>query len=177
MEGNYPREIFDSEMKLPGSKKDVSPAMSGRPKQMARKMAPRRSLKYGKRIFDLNLSDRIEGVWDEAIPMVQQAVIEGTGIDERVLGSRVELETLCEEICRTLQFSVVERVFYDFNPGWSVVFVLSESHMALHTWPEKGYLNLDIVTCTRRGVDPVRLSDLFAEIFNPTSLRCHRITF
>lgn len=159
------------------SKEDISASIPGQPKQIARRSAPRRSLKYGKRIFDLNLSDRIEGVWDENIPMVQQTVIEGTGIAAETLRSVDEIRVRCDEICSTFQLSVLETVFYDFDPGLSVVFVLSESHMAVHTWPEKGYLNLDIVTCTRRGVDPVRLADLFAEIFEPSSLRCHRITF
>ncbi|MBB1515990.1 S-adenosylmethionine decarboxylase [Tessaracoccus sp. MC1679] len=109
--------------------------------------------------------------------MVQQTVIEGTGISAETLRSIDEIKTRCEEICRTFQLSVLDSVFYDFDPGLSVVLVLSESHMAIHTWPDKGYLNLDIITCTKRGVDPVRLADLFAEIFEPSSLRCHRITF
>lgn len=170
-------EGSDKSVGASASKGDVTPAIPGQPKQIARRSAPRRNLKYGKRIFDLNLSDRIEGVWDENIPMVQQTVIEGTGIAAETLRSIEEIMERCDEICRTFQFSVLESVFYDFTPGLSVVFVLSESHMAIHTWPDKGYLNLDIITCTKRGVDPVRLADLFAEIFEPSSLRCHRITF
>lgn len=158
-------------------KDDIRGQFDGAPKQIARRSAPRRSLKYGKRIFDLNLSDRIEGVWDERIPMVQQTVIEGTGIDIEILRHVDELRHRCEEICTTFQLSVLESLYYDFEPGLTFVLVLSESHMAVHTWPEKGYLNLDIVTCTRRGVDPVRLADIFSELFEPSSLRCHRITF
>lgn len=139
--------------------------------------APRRNLAHGKRIFDLNLSDRVEGVWDENIPLVQQAVIEGVGIDPRILSHQEEIETRCDEICTTFQLTIISSSHHRFDPGLSGVFILGESHLAYHSWPEKQYLNLDIVTCTKRGVDPVRLSDLFAELFEPTSLRCHRIVF
>ncbi len=34
----------------------------------------------------------------------------------------------------------------------SMIFILSESHIALHSWPNKGYLHIDIVTCTKGGL-------------------------
>jgi len=152
---------------------------SGKRKQPAPvvPLAPRRALKHGKRIFDLNLSDRVEGVWDETIPLVQQTIIEGVGIAPQTLGEQTQLERMCEKICTTFQLTVVEHQFHWFDPGYSGVYILGESHLAFHSWPEKGYINIDIVTCHKRGVDPVRLSDLFAELFKPSSLRCHRITF
>ncbi|MET8311363.1 adenosylmethionine decarboxylase [Micromonospora sp. NPDC005173] len=140
-------------------------------------LAPRRSLPHGKRIFDLNLSDRVEGVWDENIPLVQQTIIEGVGISADTLSDKEVLERLCDELCRTFQLTLVESHFHTFDPGISGVYILGESHLAFHSWPEKGYINIDIVTCHKRGVDPVRLADLFVELFNPTSLRCHKIYF
>jgi S-adenosylmethionine decarboxylase proenzyme len=140
-------------------------------------LAPRRSLPHGKRIFDLNLSDRVEGVWDENIPLVQQTIIEGVGISDVTLKDKETLETICEELCRTFQLTVIESHYHHFDPGISGVFILGESHLAFHSWPEKGYINIDIVTCSKRGVDPVRLADLFVELFHPTSLRCHKIYF
>lgn len=140
-------------------------------------VAPRRALKHGKRIFDLNLSDRVEGVWDENIPLVQQTIIEGVGIDQALLSEQTRLERICEEICTTFQLTIIENHFHWFDPGYSGVYILGESHLAFHSWPEKGYINIDIVTCHKRGVDPTRLSDVFAELFKPTSLRCHKIFF
>lgn len=44
--------------------------------------------------------------------------------------------------------TTVKPVFHKFSPyGVSGVVVVSESHFAIHTWPEYGYCALDIFTC------------------------------
>jgi S-adenosylmethionine decarboxylase len=49
---------------------------------------------------------------------------------------------------------VRETVFHKFSPqGVSGVVVISESHLAIHTWPEFGYAAVDIFTCGQT-VDP-----------------------
>lgn len=49
---------------------------------------------------------------------------------------------------------VREAVFHQFSPqGVSGVVVISESHLAVHTWPEYGYASIDVFTCGER-VDP-----------------------
>ena len=43
---------------------------------------------------------------------------------------------------------VRELVFHKFSPqGVSGVVVISESHLAIHTWPELGYAAVDVFTC------------------------------
>jgi len=43
---------------------------------------------------------------------------------------------------------VVEVVFHKFSPyGVSGVVVISESHLAIHTWPEYGFASADLFTC------------------------------
>ncbi len=49
---------------------------------------------------------------------------------------------------------VRETAFHRFSPqGVSGVVVISESHLAIHTWPELGYAAVDVFTCGER-VDP-----------------------
>ncbi len=49
---------------------------------------------------------------------------------------------------------VREVAFHKFSPqGVSGVVVISESHLAIHTWPELGYAAVDVFTCGDR-VDP-----------------------
>lgn len=38
--------------------------------------------------------------------------------------------------------------FHQFQPqGASGTLLIAESHFALHTWPEEGYMGMDIFTC------------------------------
>ena len=44
--------------------------------------------------------------------------------------------------------TVIERKFHMFSPyGVSGVVIISESHLAIHTWPEFGYAAVDLFTC------------------------------
>lgn len=46
---------------------------------------------------------------------------------------------------------VREVIFHKFSPqGVSGVVVISESHLAVHTWPELGYAAVDVFTCGNR---------------------------
>lgn len=44
--------------------------------------------------------------------------------------------------------TIVQEVFHQFNPhGLSGVIVIAESHLAIHTWPERGVAAIDLFTC------------------------------
>lgn len=44
--------------------------------------------------------------------------------------------------------TVVQTIFKKFEPqGVTVLTLLSESHISIHTWPEKGEAAVDIFTC------------------------------
>jgi S-adenosylmethionine decarboxylase len=47
--------------------------------------------------------------------------------------------------------TIVHEVFHAFpGAGLTCVFILSESHAAMHTWPETGTVNIDIFSCSTR---------------------------
>lgn len=63
---------------------------------------------------------------------------------------------------------VREFVFHKFSPqGVSGVVVISESHLAIHTWPELGYAAVDVFTCGEK-VNPWDACNYMAEKFNST---------
>lgn len=60
---------------------------------------------------------------------------------------------------------VRELVFHKFSPqGVSGVVVISESHLAIHTWPELGYAAVDVFTCGEK-VNPWDACNYLAEHF------------
>ncbi len=59
-----------------------------------------------------------------------------------------------------------EVVFHKFSPqGVSGVVVISESHLAVHTWPELGYAAVDVFTCGER-VNPWDACNYLSNMFN-----------
>lgn len=54
------------------------------------------------------------------------------------------LKKAIEEASATL----IDEIKYEFTPqGFTAVCLLSESHISIHTWPEKDYAAVDIFTC------------------------------
>jgi len=55
--------------------------------------------------------------------------------------------------------------FFKFSPmGVSGVVIVAESHISVHTWPEKGYAALDVYTCGENA-DPEKAVDYILEQF------------
>lgn len=70
---------------------------------------------------------------------------------------------------------VKETVFHQFSPqGVSGVVVISESHLAIHTWPEFGYAAVDIFTCGQT-VDPWVSCNYLKEIFIAQNMSAREI--
>lgn len=55
------------------------------------------------------------------------------------------------------------------NGGVSGVAVLAESHISIHTWPERDYAALDVFMCG--DAHPERTLDVFRRAFAPSSLQ------
>ena len=44
-------------------------------------------------------------------------------------------------------FNELGDYYHSFEPGITGAVVLAESHIAFHTWPEFGYVSLNVFTC------------------------------
>ncbi len=68
--------------------------------------------------------------------------------DAKILNDVHRVETIMVDAAKSAHARVVDVVFHTFNPhGVSGVIVISESHLAIHTWPEFGFASIDIYTC------------------------------
>jgi S-adenosylmethionine decarboxylase len=59
------------------------------------------------------------------------------------------------------------------NAGVSGVAVLAESHISIHTWPERGYAALDVFMCG--AARPERCVEVLRHAFRPTELRVREL--
>jgi len=64
--------------------------------------------------------------------------------------------------------TILHSHFHHFTPngGVSGVVVLAESHISIHTWPERDFAALDIFVCG--DCDPYRAIPLIQAAFSPT---------
>lgn len=58
------------------------------------------------------------------------------------------LETIAETLIQKLNLNVVDKIAYEFPvQGITLAYILSQSHLVIHTWPELGLAHLDLATC------------------------------
>ena len=65
-----------------------------------------------------------------------------------LLNSLEELKKMLDEICETHQYTILRKTHHSFTPqGTTILYLLSESHISIHTFPERSYAAMDIYTC------------------------------
>jgi S-adenosylmethionine decarboxylase len=66
--------------------------------------------------------------------------------------------------------TIMESAFHRFEPqGVSGTVILAESHLSIHTWPEKGYAAMDFYTCGDH-TDPWLACEYAAHTLGATSV-------
>ena len=74
------------------------------------------------------------------------------------------IRLLFDRLCDKHHFHVLGKMEHQFDPqGITVIYMLSESHISIHTFPEKQYFALDIYTCREYADDSVYLN-MYQEI-------------
>ncbi|MEM4358938.1 MAG: adenosylmethionine decarboxylase [Candidatus Bilamarchaeaceae archaeon] len=66
------------------------------------------------------------------------------------LKNKEELRRVCKKIVDECGLNVVGSFFHKFGDegGVTGVIVLAESHVSIHTWPEReGFVNMDVFVC------------------------------
>ncbi len=70
--------------------------------------------------------------------------------------------------------TLINLCVHQFSPfGVTATATLAESHMAVHTWPEHGYLGADLFLCGSR--DPRPAMDSLIESFEPGEVRVREL--
>ncbi len=78
------------------------------------------------------------------------------GVDPSLANDLQSIISLGRSLARKLNSDIIGEVFHTFEPqGVIYVATLLQSHIAVHTWPELGYVSLDIYTCSDVSVKEV----------------------
>jgi S-adenosylmethionine decarboxylase proenzyme len=94
------------------------------------------------------------------------------------------LAALCRREAAAAGLTVVGELFHPFThddgtrAGVTGVLLLAESHVAIHTWPERGLVTLDVYVCNvndDRSAGAERLLAALREAFVPAHVALHRV--
>ena len=80
------------------------------------------------------------------------------------------IENALSEAARAAGATILHAHTHHFSPygGVTGVLVLSESHISIHTWPEKGYAAIDVFMCG--ACDPREALPALKRAFQPESV-------
>jgi len=80
-------------------------------------------------------------------------IVDASGCPGELLRSLETLQTVCDRVIRELELQVVDSPLWHQFPdpgGVTGLCLLSESHLACHTWPEYGIATFNLFCCRRR---------------------------
>lgn len=70
------------------------------------------------------------------------------GISFALLDDLEGIEEVFEQAVQACGATVLNRFFHRFQPqGITIVYTLAESHLSIHTFPERGCCAIDVYTC------------------------------
>ncbi|MBW2964140.1 adenosylmethionine decarboxylase [Candidatus Woesearchaeota archaeon] len=109
--------------------------------------------------------------------MVVRTVIVGTHVVGSLRGCPAGLlekvDVVREILRRTVKEAGLHPVgesFHQFEPfGVTGVIILSESHLSVHTWPEKNLVAVDVFTCGKEGNAELGF-DILSKHFNAVDI-------
>jgi S-adenosylmethionine decarboxylase proenzyme len=97
------------------------------------------------------------------------------GISFNLLDDLDAIRNAFEEAVEACGATVLNRFSHKFQPqGVTVVYALAESHLSIHTFPEKGCCAIDVYTCgdmnARKGMD------VLIEYFKPIEVSMQEVS-
>ena len=87
---------------------------------------------------------------NQSIPLIKQFV---ALIKIKPFDNFLEfVEELADNMISDLDLKVVKKMSHIFSPaGITLAYILSQSHLILHTYPENSVIHVDLVMCAKRS--------------------------
>ena len=103
---------------------------------------------------------------------VQSITIKVSEVDSTLLNDADELQKLLRNVTELTGLRSLESVMHQFSPqGISAALLLSESHIAIHTWPESGVAYIAMTTCKMLDDDKLQqVKELVARVLDAENI-------
>ncbi|MCE4612350.1 MAG: adenosylmethionine decarboxylase [Desulfurococcales archaeon] len=87
----------------------------------------------------------------------------------RALKEREVLEKIVEDAVRIGNMTLLDIKSWKIGEGLSVVAIILESHIAIHTWPEFNYATVDVYSCGAH-TNPEEAFNYIVEMLKPRKI-------
>ncbi len=77
------------------------------------------------------------------------------GCDPEILSDAEELKEIVIKAAKLGNMTLLDVKYWVISPGVSLVAIILESHITIHTWPEYNFATVDVYTCGKH-TDPER---------------------
>ena len=86
----------------------------------------------------------------------QHLIIEFTNCNEKIINNLEILDDFLSKEILKYDLTILQKSSHKFEPhGVTMLYLLSESHLSIHTWPEYGYLSFDLYSCGKSDIEPL----------------------
>ncbi len=94
-------------------------------------------------------------------------IMELYGCPSEAIATVSSVKELVDTIIKESGVNRISEFYHQFRPhGVTGIVLLAESHISVHTWPEKGYVALDIYTCGS-ATKALKAAEVAVEVFRP----------
>lgn len=105
----------------------------------------------------------------------RHVAVDAWGVDFDLLNSAEFLQSHMVEAAEACGATVLSVQSKQFEPqGATVLVMLSESHLSIHTYPERGFAALDCYTCGET-VDPQLAIDYMLSVLKPETAHAKKL--
>ncbi|HIQ50230.1 MAG TPA: adenosylmethionine decarboxylase [Nanoarchaeota archaeon] len=93
------------------------------------------------------------------------------GVKAELIKYAEKMKLLLDPIVFKAGLTILDSKYHQFKPfGVSCIYLLAESHVSVHTWPEVGYMAIDIFTCGDEE-KAFKCFELLQKTFNPKKVK------
>jgi N4-bis(aminopropyl)spermidine synthase len=126
------------------------------------KTTPSTTVPHG--VSNLNIYT-FEDQKEDKFPFVDHYTFKIMNVPGRILGSKKQLLKIMGEFCKSHHLKVIDTHVTKFKgQGISITFILANSNLVVHIWPEFGAVHIDLITC-KPIYGKMRLQSSLCELF------------
>ncbi|MCA9307978.1 bis-aminopropyl spermidine synthase family protein [candidate division WWE3 bacterium] len=106
-----------------------------------------------------------------SFPFIQQVDVKLFDVSYDLTNSIQNLESAISTVCSVHRLKVVKKEVVKFEPvGKTLVYILSNSHLVVHTWPESNNVHIDLTVC-KPLYKPEEIFDTLKKVFHTSKLK------